>query len=132
MIATEIPHNEWRSYCRDFNVKHSGWPVSVESLEYDGKHRILTNDDKEFAFINIYPDRTRGEVAQIELGAYGKTRQTMIVPRLSAMKAERMANGTDAGLEIYSKDYGIVIIRFQKMFSLQLELLNETMRRKAS
>ena len=32
------------------------------------------------------------------------------------MKVERTPEGSDAGLEIYSKEHGILIIRFRSMF----------------
>ena len=123
MITTEIPQTEWRAYCREFSRRHSGSPVTVESLQYDGKHRILTNENKEFDHVTIFPEYAQGEVVQIDVGSNGTGHQSITLPGMSAMKVERTAEGMDAGLELYSKEHGILIIRFRTLFHRKVNAL---------
>lgn len=129
MITTEIPQTEWKDYCREFSRKHSGSPATVESFQYDGKHRILTNDNKKFEHVTIFPEKFHGEVAQIELGADSMGHQVITITGMSAMKVERTPEGTDAGLELHSKEHGILIIRFCSMFHRKVSPVKALMRR---
>ena len=115
MITQVIPYSEWQSFCHDFSAKHYGRHAIVESLQYDGRHRVVSCD-KQFEGVLVSPDTESVGVAQVELGTDLTGHQMVVVPNLQSLCIEKTESGADVGLEMHSQKLGITIIRFPSKF----------------
>jgi hypothetical protein len=102
METLEIPRNEWVPRLNEFTAMHDGWLVSLDVLGPDiGAQRSIVN----LPLIGVSADRsTRDRTVCISVARSRAAHFTHIIPGVSHVFLTHVHDGSDAAVEIVSRD----------------------------
>lgn len=125
---TEVPREEWPTFCRSFSRRHRGWLVAIREVRAPGPPAIIAHqaplDDLDLTARPTPRSSPTGgdahEQLRVSLAATGEQEATALVihrpHRLAALTTE---DGAHAGLRIETTDGNSLELRFRTSARLE-------------